>query len=162
MRRWVPHPAVAVVLFVIWLLLTQSFSPGQILLGGMVAVAGTHALAALRPGQFEARSARAALKLAVIVAVDIVRSNFAVAAIVLIPRKKRVSNFVRLPLDLTDRNGLAILALIITATPGTMWVEFDGRRSMLLVHVLDLVDETEWVRLIKGRYETLLLEIFGR
>jgi len=31
----------------------------------------------------------------------------------------------------------------------------------LTIHVLDLVDETEWVRTIKGRYERLLLEIFA-
>jgi multicomponent K+:H+ antiporter subunit E len=91
-----------------------------------------------------------------------VRSNFAVAAIVLFRRRERVSGFVHLPLDLSNRHGLAVLALIITATPGTMWVEFDRRRSVLLVHVLDLVDESEWIRLIKGRYEELLLEIFER
>ena len=28
------------------------------------------------------------------------------------------------------------------------------------MHVLDLVDETVWVRTIKGRYERLLMEIF--
>ena len=29
-----------------------------------------------------------------------------------------------------------------------------------MIHVLDLIDESEWVRTIKGRYERLLLEIF--
>jgi multicomponent K+:H+ antiporter subunit E len=145
-----------------WLLLTQSFSPGQILLGGAAAVAGTHAMAALRSERVRVASARPALKLAALVAGDIVRSNFAVAAIVLFRRRERVSGFVHLPLDLSNRHGLAVLALIITATPGTMWVEFDRRRSVLLVHVLDLVDESEWIRLIKGRYEELLLEIFER
>jgi multicomponent K+:H+ antiporter subunit E len=29
-----------------------------------------------------------------------------------------------------------------------------------MIHVLDLVDENEWIRTIKGRYERLLLEIF--
>jgi multicomponent K+:H+ antiporter subunit E len=27
--------------------------------------------------------------------------------------------------------------------------------------VLDLIDESEWVRTIKGRYERLLMEIFA-
>ena len=30
----------------------------------------------------------------------------------------------------------------------------------LLLHVLDLVDEETWVRLIKDRYERRLMEIF--
>jgi len=160
-RRWIPHPLLALGLFVMWLLLTQSFSPGQVLLGGIVAILATHAMAALRPERSKIGPLRAVLKLAGIVAVDIVRSNFAVAAIVLFPRQERVAGFVRLPLELQSRHGLAVLALIITATPGTIWVELDRGRGILLVHVLDLVDEEGWIRLIKRRYEALLLEIFG-
>jgi multicomponent K+:H+ antiporter subunit E len=29
-----------------------------------------------------------------------------------------------------------------------------------MIHVLDLIDESEWIRAIKGRYERLLREIF--
>ena len=29
-----------------------------------------------------------------------------------------------------------------------------------MIHVLDLVDESEWIRTIKDRYERRLLEIF--
>ena len=162
MSRWIPHPRQAVGLFVMWLLLTQSFSPGQVLLGGIVAILGSHAVSALRPERPTIKRLRPILKLAAIVLADIVRSNFAVAAIALFPRQQRVSGFVRLPLELSERHGLALLALIITATPGTIWVDFDRRRSSLLVHVLDLVDEEEWIRLIKQRYEALILEIFGR
>lgn len=161
MRRWIPHPLPALGLFIMWLLLTQSLSPGQVLLGGIVTILATHAMAALRPEPAEVGPLRAVFKLAGIVALDIVRSNFAVAAIIVFPRQERVAGFVRLPLELRNRHGLTVLALIITATPGTIWVQFDRGRGILLVHVLDLVDEQEWVRLIKRRYEALLLEIFG-
>jgi len=57
--------------------------------------------------------------------------------------------------------GLATLACIITSTPGTLWVDFNEASGTLTIHVLDLVDETEWVRTIKGRYERPLLEIFA-
>jgi multicomponent K+:H+ antiporter subunit E len=160
MRRWVPYPLLAAGLFVMWLLLTQSFSPGQVVLGGIVAILATHAMAALRPERSTIRSVPAIFKLAGIVAADIVRSNLAVASIILFPRQERVSGFVRLPVDLRNRHGLTLLALIITATPGTCWVDFDRARGILLVHVLDLVDEEAWIRLIKRRYEALLLEIF--
>lgn len=161
MRRWLPYPVLTNALFVMWLLLTQSFSPGQVLLGAIVAISATWAMAALRPERPVIHSVRPAFRLAAIVTVDIVRSNFAVAAIILLPRKERVARFVHLPLELRNRHGLAVLALIITATPGTIWVEFDQARGNLIVHVLDLIDEQEWIALIKGRYEALLLEIFG-
>jgi multicomponent K+:H+ antiporter subunit E len=160
-RRLLPNRLLALVLFVMWLLLTQSFSAGQMLLGAVAAILGSHALVVLRPARPRLGSVRPALRLAGIVAADILRSNIAVAAIILFPRRARVDGFVRLPLDLQSRHGLAVLALIITATPGTIWVEFDRAESVLLIHVLDLVDEAQWMRLIKGRYEVLLLEIFG-
>ena len=54
----------------------------------------------------------------------------------------------------------ALLACIITATPGTIWVSHDPGRRVLVIHVLDLVDESTWVANIKRRYERPLLRIF--
>ncbi len=159
-RRWLPYPALALGLFVMWLLLTQSFSPGQVVLGALFASVGTWAMAALRPKPPVIREWRTALRLARTVFLDILRSNLAVAQIILSPAANRTSGFVPLRLELRDEHALAILALIITATPGTAWVQFDHVNGMLLIHVFDLVDEEEWVRLIKTRYEAELMAIF--
>lgn len=161
MKRWIPHPLLAAALLAMWLLLNQSLSPGHIALGAAVALLASHGLAALRPEPVRFVSVRPMLRLAGLVAADIIRSNLAVARIVLFPKKKRVSGFVRLPLELRNIHGLTVLACIITATPGTLWVQLDRSSGVLIVHVLDLVDEDAWIRLIKARYETLLLEIFG-
>ena len=93
---------------------------------------------------------------------DIVRSNLAVARLILTGGRhgRRRSGFVEIPLELRDPTALAILAVIITATPGTAWMQYDARRDAVLLHVFDLVDEADWIALIKGRYERLLLEIF--
>jgi multicomponent K+:H+ antiporter subunit E len=53
-----------------------------------------------------------------------------------------------------------MLAMILTATPGTVWVDLSTDSSELTLHVLDLKDETQWVRTIKQRYERPLMEIF--
>ena len=160
MKGWLPYPLLAAALLVMWLLLTQSFSAGQIVLGSIVAVLTTHATFALRPARSSVRSVSAITKLLGLVMTDIVRSNLAVAWIVLGGKRERVSGFVRLPLELQDSFGLTALALIITATPGTMWVEYNRQQREVLVHILDLINEEEWIRLIKRRYEALLLEIF--
>lgn len=160
MRRWLPYPRLAMALFLLWLLLAQSFSPGQILLGVTVAWFSTQAMAWLRPTSPVRVRWVPLLGLAGVVAIDVVRSNFAVAAIILFARRDRVSGFVRIPLDLAERNGLALLALIITATPGTLWVEYDRGEGTLLLHVLDLIDEAQWAALIKQRYEARLIEAF--
>jgi len=162
MTRWLPHPLLAIALLILWLVLAQSASPGQILLGAGAALLATHAFAALhsRP-PFRIRL-KPVFKLAGFVIADIFRSNLAVAGIVLFRRRDRVSDFIRVPIALKQEQALAVLALILTATPGSLWVNFDRRNGMLLLHVLDLVDEEAWVRLIKDRYEALLMEIFER
>ena len=94
-------------------------------------------------------------------ALDILRSNVAVASIILKGRRAgTASGFVAIPLDLRDRTGLAVLACIVTSTPGTAWIEYATDPGVLLIHVLDLVDKDEWIALIKNRYEALLMEIY--
>jgi multicomponent K+:H+ antiporter subunit E len=161
MRRVLPHPLMAAGLFLMWLLLNGSVAPGTLLLGGVLAFGGAWALAALEPARARIRHPGTALRLAGLVLADIIRSNIAVARIILRPgMRERRSGFVRIPLDMRDPYGLAILACIITATPGTIWVEFDSARGAVLIHVLDLIDEEEWMRIVKHRYETRLMEIF--
>lgn len=71
-------------------------------------------------------AALTANSLAASVLVDIVRSNIAVAGIILgRKRGRRTPGFVEIPLDLRNPYGLATLGCIITSTPGTIWVDFD-------------------------------------
>jgi len=160
MSRVLPYPFLTAALLLMWLLL-NSFSVGQFLLGAVIAVAASRAMAALQPSKPRLRRWQLIPKLLGAVMLDILRSNIAVAGIVLLGRhKKRVAGFVAIPLDLRDRTALAVLACIVTSTPGTAWVEYDHDTGVLLIHVLDLLDAEEWVALIKSRYEAPLMEIF--
>ncbi len=161
MRRLVPHPLLSLALLLVWLLL-NSFSPGHLLLGSAVALVAGWALAAVEPTGPRIRRWSAVVRLLGIVAADIVRSNIAVARLILgLGRAgERRSGFVELPLRLEDPAPLALLAMIVTATPGTAWVEHDPDRRILLLHVFDFLDEEEWRHLILDRYEARLLEIF--
>ncbi|MGH7035417.1 MAG: Na+/H+ antiporter subunit E [Stellaceae bacterium] len=162
MTRLLPFPLMSAGLLVLWLLLNGTLSAGQILLGCATALLGGWALAALDPPKARLRRPGAIFRLTALVAADIVRSNFAVARIVVgLGRRKRSAGFVDIPLELRDPYGLAALAGIITSTPGTLWVGFEAASGTLTIHVLDLVDESEWVHTIKSRYERLLLEIFA-
>jgi multicomponent K+:H+ antiporter subunit E len=161
--RFLPYPLLWLALLAMWLLLARSASPGAILLGAVAAFGACWALVALRPPRARLRRPRAMLELAWVVLAEIVRSNNAVARIVLSVRPRdlpRQSGFVLVPLDLRDPYGLAVLACIVTATPGTVWVEYDSARSTMLLHVLDLIEGEDWVRIIKDRYESRLREIF--
>lgn len=161
MRRIFPYPLLAASLLVMWLLLQQSLNLGHILLGGVIAMIASHAMAALQPERPKIRRVDKIVKLVVLVALDIIRSNIAVVRIILQGHpRKQTEGFLVVPLKLTDTYGLVILAGIVTATPGSAWIEYDATRSSVLIHVLDLVDEKEWIETLKNRYETLLVEIF--
>lgn len=160
MSRLLPYPLLVISLIITWLLLA-GFSFGQLLLGSIIALIAAWTLAALRPAKPRIKRWDLLPKLFAIVFYDIVRSNIAVASIILHGGKRiGKSNFMTIPLDLRDPTGLACLAIIITSTPGTIWVDYNSARSILTLHIFDLVDEAAWLNLIKNRYEYLLREIF--
>jgi multicomponent K+:H+ antiporter subunit E len=159
--RVLPYPGLTIALGVFWVLLNNSVSPATLVGAALIGLAVPWTLVPLQVPRPRIKSFTAALRLAAIVIFDIVRSNFAVAAIILGGAKRtRTSGFVPIPLDLTDRHGLALLAIIITSTPGTLWAQHDAAERRLLLHVLDIVDENDWIKLVKARYEPRLLEIF--
>jgi multicomponent K+:H+ antiporter subunit E len=92
------------------------------------------------------------------VVIDIVKSNIAVLTLVLSGRTAR-SAFVDIPLDLTDENGLAILACIVTATPGSAWIQHDSARNIVTIHVLDTDNPDAWAAEFKRTYEQRLARI---
>lgn len=155
-------PAVVLCLTALWLLLQQTIAPGQILLGMALAALLAAASSQFRPLHARVRRLDAALALILVVLWEIVQSNIAVARVVLgLVRKREVrSGFVQIPLELRDPHGLAALAAIITATPGTVWAGLSADDSHLTLHILDIDDEQRWIRYIKDRFERPLMRIF--
>lgn len=145
-----------------WLLLTDSFTPGQLVLGLLISTLMTLGFQSVRPQHPSFGRPQAALLLFIRVAVDILISNVAVARIVLgLTGKREVhSGFVDIPLDIHDPHALAVLAAIVTSTPGTVWADLSPDDRVLTIHVLDLRNPEATRAIIKGRYESLLQEIF--
>ncbi|HEX7060724.1 MAG TPA: Na+/H+ antiporter subunit E [Woeseiaceae bacterium] len=146
----------------LWLLLNQTLAPEQALLGVVAAAALSWAFSPLRPLHATIHNPQVVVALLFSVLTDVIRSNFAVARIVLglVHDRKIHSGFVEIPLELRDPHGLAGLAMIVTATPGTVWVDLAPDASRLTLHILDVQDEQAWIRWIKNRYEKPLMRIF--
>lgn len=159
MTRIFAYPLLWVALFVMWLLLARSVAPGHLVLGALVASFGCVAAGLVDVPRLKLRRPLLILKLLGLVFADIVRSNLAVLGLV-IGRRPPNSAFVDIPLELRDPNALAVLACIITATPGSAWINYNPRANVVLVHVLDTEDGIAWGETIKRNYEALLLEIF--
>lgn len=159
-RRWLPYPILSGLLLLIWLVFNQSIAPATVAAGVVFALLLAKVFGLLRPPKARVRNVPLLARLFVRVVFDIVRSNIAVARLILRRDSRANSGFVAIPLTLTDQYGLAVLACIITSTPGTIWVSHDSSANILLIHVLNLDDEQVWIDSIKRRYEHPLLEIF--
>ncbi len=161
MRRWLPYPALSLFLLVVWLVLNQSLALGHIVIGAALAVVLGIGFRRLRPPPLRIRRHRLLLRLVIRVIGDVVRSNLALMRVIVGGRSSSLtSGFVAIPLQLSNPYGLAVLACIITATPGTIWMSYETQNRVLLIHVFDLVDEDEWIRIVGERYASPLQEIF--
>ena len=161
MKRLLPAPWLSLALWVLWLVLNLSVSPGHLLLGAALGVLAPLLMAPLRPLPIRIRRPGVIIRLFFLVGRDVIVSNLQVAwAVLTCSSRPPRSRFIKIPLDLRDANGLAALSMITTVVPGTIWSELALDRSILLLHVFDLEDEVAFIEHFKSAYERPLMEIF--
>lgn len=161
MKRWLPSPPLSLALFIVWLLLNQSMDSSTLLLAAILAIAVPLLTRSLRPATVRMQRPGVALMLVGRVMVDLSVSAWTVARMLLTRRTAHIhSAFVKVPLQMRDPNGLAVLAMILCLTPGTAWAELSFDSSVLLIHVFDVDDEAAFVAQVQQRYERPLMEIF--
>ncbi len=169
--RLLPSPLLTLSLAGFWLLLNNTVHPAHVLLGLLLgwalplatrALCGSEAPAADRPAGHGWRwpALRSLVCLAVVVAIDIVRSNIDVAVLILGPKRRIRSTFIEVPVSLDDPVGVAVLAGIVTMTPGTLSAGISADRRVLTIHCLHAPDPDAVIASIKARYERPLAEIF--
>jgi multicomponent K+:H+ antiporter subunit E len=145
-------------LVLMWLLLSGGLTTGNVLVGALVATLGCWIVRTLSPDRPRPRRLGSMVALLGAFVSDVIRSNIAVIQLILSGREPR-SAFLHIPLELKDMTGLAILSCIVTATPGSAWILYDSYRGIVIIHVLDVVDDANWIASLKGNYEQRLIEI---
>lgn len=160
MKRLLPQPLLSASLLALWLLLNNSLTPAQLLLGALLAWLLPAITAPFWPQPVRLRRPLLAVRLLARVLVDIVVANLEVARRILGPESALTPRFVWVPLDIGQPWGIAALAGIITLTPGTVSAQLTADRRFLLVHALNETDPEALVATIKARYERPLMEIF--
>jgi multicomponent K+:H+ antiporter subunit E len=158
--RLLPLPVLSGALGLAWLALTEISAP-HVLLAAILAIGIPLLIWPLVAELPKVQAPLAAFRLLGIVLVDIILANITVARLVLGPLSRMRPGYLEVPLDLTDRHSIALLASIITLTPGTVSIALAPDRSSLLVHALDVGDPDEAVATIKSRYERRIKEVFG-
>ena len=160
LERWLPHPFVSVIVALSWIMLAHSLDPATLL---MALLLGITIPRLVKPfiGNTPNIHWILAIKLFFVVLWDIIVCNIKVAKQVLGPTHKLHPKWFRVPLETEHEEVNALLAMIITTTPGTVSAGIDQDRGDILVHALSTEDEAAEIETIKQRYEQPLIEIFS-
>ncbi|MCH8543694.1 MAG: Na+/H+ antiporter subunit E [Alcanivorax sp.] len=159
-RSWLPHPTLTLVLFLIWLLLMNSITPGAMVLGALLAWSLPTLTRAFWPEVPQVNSSWKMLGFILMVLGDIVHANLVAFRLILGPTRKLHPAWIEMPIDLQDKFAVTILASTISLTPGTVTVEVGRGHKKLLIHALNAEDPVALVAHLKARYETPIREIF--
>ncbi len=161
LRTVLPSPGLSLVLLVVWLLLARRAGVAQVVTGVVLALAMPHVFTGLRAPALPPLRVGALLRFVATVVHDVVASNLEVAwGLLRRGTRQPGAGFVVIPLELRDPVGLAVLAMVTTIVPGTVWSELALDRSAMLLHVWHVGDEPAFVARFKARYERPLREIF--
>lgn len=158
--RFLPHPILSPLLAGLWLLLANSISPGQIVLGLLLGWAIPLLTLRFWPETITIRKPFTLVRYIGLLLYDIIIANFTVARLILGNPDRLKPVFIELPLDLTSSLAIGLLANSITLTPGTVSACLSEDRRYLLVHALNENDPDNMIAIIKNRYERPLREIF--
>lgn len=160
MTRLFPHPVLSVFLILLWLMLTR-FSLGFLVMGTVLSLVAVRAYSALHSPRPRVRRWGVMPRLAWTLFSDIVWSNVTIARLLLTEgRNNRQAAFLQVRLRVRNPNALALLAIILTATPGTAWVEYGADSGLLVVHIFDGAEAEHYRHVICNVYEPMLMEIF--
>lgn len=157
---WFSHPVLSLLLAAAWLLLQRSLAPAQLVSAAALALLVPRLVHGFLGPGMPLRAVGTAMRLTGVVLWDIVVANLTVARLVLNPAARPQPAWVPVPLALRHPTAIALLATIITTTPGTVSCVVDDERHQILVHALDCADPAALAADIQQRYEAPLREIF--
>jgi multicomponent K+:H+ antiporter subunit E len=160
-QRLVPHPLTSVAIVALWMLLAETPSIGNFLLALFLALLLPWLMTGFWPDRIVVVRPLMALRLLCVFIFDILVANWVVARLVVGPTDRLKSQFVEVPLDVHDTFVATLLASALALTPGTVSIDVDQERWVLLLHALHVEDEGSLIATIKGRYEAPMREIFG-
>ena len=159
-RRWFPHPALSCFMLILWLLLANSISVGQLLLGSILAWFIPWLTQGFWPESLRMRKPWVLVKFLLVVMWDIVIANLILAARILGSTQRLQPAFMQIPLDIEHEFTITLLASTVSLTPGTVSADLNVEGRYLLVHSLHVTDIDAAIAEIKQRYEAPLKEVF--
>jgi len=161
LRKILPHPFLTLLLIVVWQMLVNKVTVGNLVLGAILGLVIPLVTAPYWPNRPNLRSLPRIVEYVLIVLWDICVANVQVAYVILFKSNAKTQPaWIAIPLELRTPEAITVLAGTITMTPGTVSSDVSADGRSLLVHCLDAPDPDAVRDGIKARYEARLKEIF--
>jgi len=145
---------------IMWLLLWGEATPANIVGGVVVAAVLVFVFPAAPEGPVSSFRPVAAIRFLLHFLYKLVEANLILAWEVATPRNRIREGVVAVPVHMSSRGVVTMVANAISLTPGTLSLEVNMERRQIYVHVLHLHD-LEKVRRDLHRFEELALRAFG-
>ena len=161
LRKILPHPLLTLTLIIVWQMLVNKLTLGNLLLGAILGLIIPVITSPYWPNRPRLTSVPRIIGYVLLVIWDIIVANVQVAYIILFKANANIKPaWISIPLDLRTPEAITVLAGTITLTPGTVSSDLSADGRSLLVHCLDAPDPDAVRDDIKNRYERRLKEIF--
>jgi multicomponent Na+:H+ antiporter subunit E len=148
-----------VLLAVVWAAITGTFGLGNLLLGfGVGLLVLSTAGRVVGSGNYVPRLWHA-LELFAYFLWELVLSNVSVAWDVIRPRPHMQPGVIGIPLDVRSDAEIALLANLVSLTPGSLSLDVSADRQTLYLHVMHLDDPEAVRRKIKDGFERRILAV---
>lgn len=148
--------AANLVLGLLWLALTGTFSPSSFLFGFLLAYL---LLWVVIPGATYFRKAPSSVRFLGFFVKELVVSALQVAHDAVTPRHHMRPSILAVPLDVETDLEITLLANLVTLTPGSLAVEVSADRKVLYVHAMYAHDPDRARRHIKEGFERRVLDL---
>ena len=153
--------AVSILMAVIWATVSGSFTLVNLLFGFVISILTLYLLRERFVGREYTSRTRRILSLVLLFLIELAKSAWKVAILVLQPKMDLKPGIFAYPLTVKSDWEIALLANLITLTPGTLSVDVSEDRQTLYVHALDCSDVEAARRDIAEGFEKKIMEAFA-
>lgn len=144
---------------VIWMFLSESYSFASFLVGFVIGAALLFLLNRFIPDTYYFREVKAILFLIFLFIKELILANLEVLKWVYKPKLNFQPGIIALPIDVKNNWEITLLANLITLTPGTLSVDISRDQRFIYIHAIDLPDVNQTIVGIKETFEKAIKEV---
>ena len=144
---------------VIWLLVTNSYTLNNFVLGFILGLFLVYLLHRVLPGQFYLVRIYRIIMLIITFLTELIKANFGVLKIILKPRIENKPGFFVYETELERDWQLVLLSNLITLTPGTVVLGISDDRKKIYIHSIDFSTKEEEIQNIKSSLEKVVRKV---